>query len=328
MLSTGVLAHVLAQNPAARLTVACGAPAVSLFAAIPQLERLIILHKQPFGQHWLSLWRQTTARRWSLIIDLRNSLVSRLLFRQRLCTPRRAAPDQHKVEQLAGILGVSPPPAPCLWLKAEDIAQAAVLVPNGQAVLALAPFANWTGKTWPAVRFAALAQRLTAVGGLLPGARVAVFGAPGEEAAAATLLERCESGQGINLVGRTDPRLAGACLRRCTLFIGNDSGLMHIAAAAGVPTLGLFGPSRDTLYAPWGAHTAVVRTRLSYAELLRVPGFSFKSQACWMESLPVEDVLVAVERLLRTTPGGEAIRSASSLAASGPAVFGRFDDAG
>ena len=58
----------------------------------------------------------------------------------------------------------------------------------------------------------------------------------------------------IDLIGRTDLLTASAILRRATLFIGNDTGLMHIAAASGVPTLGLFGPSPIDQYAPWGPH--------------------------------------------------------------------------
>ena len=54
------------------------------------------------------------------------------------------------------------------------------------------------------------------------------------------------AGQGrIDLVGATDPLLAGACLARSALFVGNDSGLMHIAAAVGIPTIGI-GAGADT----------------------------------------------------------------------------------
>ena len=48
----------------------------------------------------------------------------------------------------------------------------------------------------------------------------------------------------VDFVGVGDLALVAGCLSRCDFFIGNDSGLMHMAAAAGIPTLGLFGPSR------------------------------------------------------------------------------------
>jgi ADP-heptose:LPS heptosyltransferase len=63
--------------------------------------------------------------------------------------------------------------------------------------------------------------------------------------------------------------LAAACLERAECYIGNDSGLMHLAAAVGTPTLGLFGPGTEQVYGPWGVHTACLRTPESAAELLK-----------------------------------------------------------
>ena len=61
----------------------------------------------------------------------------------------------------------------------------------------------------------------------------------------------------VNLTGNLTLPEAAACLRRAKIFIGNDSGLMHLAAAAGTPTLGLFGRSKASEYAPAGARTAI-----------------------------------------------------------------------
>src|SRR3546814_17444434 len=66
--------------------------------------------------------------------------------------------------------------------------------------------------------------------------------------------------RGVNLVERSDLLTAAACLERADFFVGNDSGLMHLAAAAGTPTLGLFGPSPEVRYRPWGPHAGYVRT--------------------------------------------------------------------
>jgi ADP-heptose:LPS heptosyltransferase len=91
----------------------------------------------------------------------------------------------------------------------------------------------------------------------LIGARVAVFGGPGaeEQRLAAPVLAALPGA--VDLVGRLTLPEVAACLARCELFIGNDSGLMHLSAAAGAPTLGLFGPSAAAEYAPVGAHTAI-----------------------------------------------------------------------
>ena len=77
-------------------------------------------------------------------------------------------------------------------------------------------------------------------------------------------------------------------LAHADFYIGNDSGLMHIAAAAGAPTLGLFGPSREAHYAPWGPRAGVVRTAKSYDELVGGPGYDHRTTGSLMESLTVE----------------------------------------
>jgi ADP-heptose:LPS heptosyltransferase len=62
----------------------------------------------------------------------------------------------------------------------------------------------------------------------------------------------------VDLVGRLELPVVAAVLARSAIFIGNDSGLMHLAAATGTRTLGLFGPSRSAEYAPAGRRAAFV----------------------------------------------------------------------
>src|SRR6185437_8818921 len=166
---------------------------------------------------------------------------------------------------------------------------AAALVPAGGPVLAIGPAANWRGKQWRGERFAELALRLTGPQGILPGARVAVMAAAHEREQGAPLLAALPAGRAIDLVGRADLLIAGAVLRRAALFIGNDSGLMHIAAAAGAPTLGLFGPTQASHYAPWGVNAAVVQTAIPSLELYG-PDFDHRTVDTMMDSLSVAAV--------------------------------------
>lgn len=257
VLSTGLLGHLVDTHLQARFTVACGPLAVPLLRAVPRLDRLIPLAKQRFAGHWLALWLACVGTRWDLVVDLRNSAVGRLVPSRRLAVHRRRS-GVHKVEEIAAVLGVSPPPAPRLWIDDAAAAQADRLLPPDTRFLAIGPTANWPGKEWPAERFAELARRLTGPAGPLPGLPVAVFAAGAEVERARPVLEALGD-TAIDLVGRTDPLAAAACLRRAALYVGNDSGLMHIAAAVGTPTLGLFGPGFPEVYAPWGpAARAVV----------------------------------------------------------------------
>ena len=297
VLSTGALAHFIDSHPDLQVTVAAGPPAAPLFSALPVAARVITVTKRSYGRHWLSLWRQVAAERWDVVVDLRASAIAYCLLAGRRYVAGRADPQRHRVEELGALLQLPQAPAPRLWLGTAQQAAANRLVPEGGPVIALGPAANWQGKQWPAESFAQLAQELTGEGGLFPQARVAVLAAAGEEAQATPLLESLPDSRRIDLVGKLDLPTAAACLARSDFFIGNDSGLMHLAAAVGIPTLGLFGPSRETRYRPWGGKAAFVRTPESYEELMERPGLDLKSCGSLMTGLSLERVIEAAAEL-------------------------------
>ena len=86
--------------------------------------------------------------------------------------------------------------------------------------------------------------------------------------------------------------------KRAAFFIGNDSGLMHLAAAAGTPTVGLFGPSRTELYAPWGERTAAVRTDEPFEALMARTGPGGAVRDTLMRGLTVTRAADAATALL------------------------------
>ncbi|WP_413206297.1 glycosyltransferase family 9 protein [Rhodospirillum sp. A1_3_36] len=297
VLSTGLLDHIIRSTQGVRVTVACGPAAAGLFEAVPGLERLHVLRKGPWARHWRGLWRACVTTRWDVIVDLRMSAVSWLVSAKRRHVYRAAGSREHKVVQMARVLGVSPPPAPRIWLGADNQARAeSVLPPRGTPLLALGPVANWVTKTWPAGHFVELARRLTAPGGPLPGAPIVLLGGPGEREAIPPLRAALSDLTVLDLVGEGSLLDAQAVLERCALFVGNDSGLMHMAAASGIPTLGLFGPSPDHLYGPWGPKTALVRTPQSFEEIMP-PGTDPASVAPVMHTLTVDAVEQAALRL-------------------------------
>ncbi|MCX7355975.1 MAG: glycosyltransferase family 9 protein [Alphaproteobacteria bacterium] len=301
VLSTGLLGHLIEKNPDVRVTVACGAVAAPLFAAVPNLRRVIAMRKQPRGGHWLSLWASCVGTWWHTVVDLRGSAMAYLLPAARRYVKRPSkGQGLHVVEQLARTLGLEAnPPGPRLWTAPEHGQAAERLIPSGGPVLGLGPAANWRGKEWPGEKFFALARRLTAPDGILPGARVAVFGAEEDRPRTDPVLAALPPDRRIDLVGRADLLTAFACLRRCALYIGNDSGIMHMAAAAGTPTLGLFGPSKEGDYRPWGPHTDFIRTPETYDELIGRPGYDHRTTGTMMGNLAVETVEAAANALWR-----------------------------
>ncbi len=301
VLSSGLLGHLLERHPDARVTIAAGRAAAPLFVALPGLDRVLTIDKRPYKGHWLDLWTATAFRRWDLVVDLRASAIAYLLPARRRVTAGQRDDTRHRVEELAALLGLDPPPAPRVWLAPGHEAAAERLVPAGGPVLAIGPAANWAGKQWPATRFAEVARRLTGPGGALAGARVAILAAGPERDQVQPAIEALPAARVLDLVGAVDLPTAAACLRRCRAFLGNDSGLMHLAAAAGTPTLGLFGPSHTRRYRPWGPKAAFLRTPESYDALVRrlvPPG---QVQGTLMDGLTADAVLAATEDLLRRT---------------------------
>ena len=297
VLSTGLLSHLVERHPGARLTIAAGPLATPLFAAVPGIECLISVSKKPLALHWLSLLGRVAGQRWDLVVDLRGSALAWLLRARERRVMAKGDPRKHRVVQLAGLFDLDPPPAPVLWTALRHECAADTLLPTDAPVLAIGPAANWRGKQWRAERFADLAHRLITGQGPLAGARVAVLAAAHERAQAVPLLSAVPTGRVIDLVGRTDLLTAAAVLRRCAMFIGNDTGLTHIAAAAGIPTLGLFGPSPAEQYAPWGRCTAVVQTSLP-REMLFAPDYDHRTTDTLMDTLSVEAVETEAARLL------------------------------
>lgn len=292
VLSTGLLDRLISENSNARVTVACGVVPAPLFRSVPGLERIVVLQKRPLSGHWLALWMRTVGTVWDLVVDLRASAISWALMTKSRCILDTVASREstHRVVQLAAVLGLDDVPAPRIWLDGARRTEAARLMPADGPVLAVGPTANWGGKQWSPERFSETIARLTAPGAVLAGARVAVFGAPDERAMAQPVLESIPAERCIDLVGAADLLVTAACLERADLYIGNDSGLMHLAAAVGAPTLGLFGPSRDVHYAPWGEHCAVVRTSKSYEEIRSDPSYDYRRHDSWMDTLSVDAV--------------------------------------
>jgi heptosyltransferase III len=280
VLSTGLLDHLIHTYPDAWITVVCGPVAEGVFARMPNRNRIIVLRKKKWGLHWLPLWARTATRFWDLVVDIRGSALSWLVpTRRRAVFTRRNGP---KITQLGATLGLTPPPRPVVWIAKADRARVAHLLQTDRPIVVLAPTANWQQKVWPAERFAKAFQRLSV--SLFPDALPVVLGGPGpaERTLAAPLLAALP--QARDLIGVLTLPEAAAVLQRASLFIGNDSGLMHLSAAAGAPTIGLFGPTDANTYGPTG--------RLATA----VVGVS-------MEAITVEQVVDAAEHLVTSQTG-------------------------
>lgn len=288
VISSGIIREIGRQLPGAAITVACGRPPAPLFRSAPGVERVIILDKKKAAGHWLDLWKQVVGTRWDLVIDIRGSALGYLIpARRRVVYNRRWETGVRKVEMVSRLMGASGTMEPEIFLDAQsDADRQAVLAPqlavgSGPGpILALAPIAHQPGKSWPADRWGELVERLKA-DPRFDGWRFMAVGGPGDRPPATPALEAAGP-RGLDFVGKGDILASADAINVAALFVGNDSGLMHVAAALGRPTLGLFGPTEWWLYGPWGSTTRTVasnETRGAFAPI---------------EALSVDQVFAAV----------------------------------
>ncbi len=286
VISSGVIREIGRQLPGARITVACGRPPAPLFRAAPGVERVIILDKKKFAGHWVALWKQVVGTRWDMVIDIRGSALSYLIpAKRRVIYNRSWETGVRKVEMVSRLMGAAGALDPELFLDDHARREAAAVIDLQLSaapgpILALAPIAHQPGKSWPADRWGALVERLRAEP-RFAGWRFMLVGGPGDHPPAAPALAAAGE-RGVDFVGKGDILASAAAIDRAALFVGNDSGLMHVAAAAGRPTLGLFGPTEWWLYGPWGPKTRTVASNETRGEFAPI------------EALTVDHVFEAV----------------------------------
>ena len=301
VLSSGLLKRLHDEIPYARFTIAAGPAAEPLFRDMPRVDDLIALEKQGGGMHWVGLWQKVRRTRWGLVVDIRGSGISGMVATKTKAIYKRPHPNAesvHKVKELAELLKVADdPPAPYLFVNEHTQAAADTFLGEGGPILAMAPGARWVGKTWPAERFAVLAAKLLGVHGPLPNGRLLLVGGSDDRRAAEAVRRELPRKRVIDATGEFDLLTTHAMLKRATLFVGNDTGVMHMAAAAGAPTLGLFGPSDERRYGPWGQHTRALRGPRAFESYKAVDPLLNQSLS-HMQDLSVERVFGASMKLL------------------------------
>jgi ADP-heptose:LPS heptosyltransferase len=150
-------------------------------------------------------------------------------------------------------------------------------------------------KRWSPEGFAAIADRLVDT----YGARILLVGAA-SDAEAAEAVRRAMRHEPLMLIGKANLGQLAALYEHCMLMIGNDSGVMHLAVAVGVPVVAVFGPSDARVYGPYGRRGIAVRKDAQCAGRCFAPGRAIATHCdrrC-IEGVTVDDVWAAVQELL------------------------------
>lgn len=299
VLSLAAMRRIRQSHPKARITLLTVPQYAALAKASPYFDEIETDGRPEGVGDWLRLIRRLRAERFDLVYDLQTSSRSSAYFQllrpfapawsgiAKGCALPHSNPHRNHMHTLerqadqlreAGIWPDAPttpgsaPPPDLSWIMrtapqrpTDETSRRpyVLLVPGGSA--------HRPQKRWPAELFAELAASLHA-----RGFDIVVVGGPQESPLARAIQKRA---QARDLTGRTDFAQIALLGARAALAVGNDTGPLHLIAAAGAPTLALFSSDSDpALCAPRG-HVAVLT-------------------AAALESLPVKEVLRAAERLL------------------------------
>ena len=171
---------------------------------------------------------------------------------------------------------------------------------RGGPIVALNPGASWETKRWSLEGYAAVADRLAA-----GGAEIAIIGAPGDREAADFIATHMTA-PAIMLAGRTSLKTLAAVLERCVLYLGGDTGPMHIAAAMSTPALAIFGPTDPIRTGPLGDAHRVIRHR--------VPCGPCRRRECdhhtCMQLVKVAEVTARAEEMIRASLAHQVVTPA------------------
>jgi lipopolysaccharide heptosyltransferase II len=260
VMTTPLLEALHMSFPEHLIDIVADARSSDLLRACPYRGRLLHKDKRADLRTNAALIMDLRETAYDVAVDLRTAFLTFLIRCGQRGLKRRGTSlgplaVHHHFTALRAILGTAVEiPAACIWLDTPAQARALELLKPQPAerLLVLAPGANWPGKVWPLQRFADLVERLSD-----SFDRAVVVGSAQERALGETLAKHSAIPV-TNLAGSTDLLEVAAVIAHACAFVGNDSGLGHIAAALQVPTLTVFGPGQPDRYRPWGTRAAIV----------------------------------------------------------------------
>lgn len=162
---------------------------------------------------------------------------------------------------------------------------------DGRMMIGMAPGAAYgPAKKWFPYRFQLVADKLWDS----VAAQVVLFGSSDDHDAAAAVQAQAKYPM-VDLTGKTSLREAMALMSRCLLFISNDSGLMHVAAALGVPIVAIFGSTNPATTSPTGRNHVIIYKNVACSPCLKT---DCPTDFQCMDLIATNDVYEAVVRML------------------------------
>ncbi|MFH1269454.1 MAG: lipopolysaccharide heptosyltransferase II [Candidatus Omnitrophota bacterium] len=326
LLSTPVIKTLRDSYPNVYITVMVSPHAKDIVDGNPCLDEVIIYDKEGKHKSWLGslkFSRKLKKKRFDLALILHPTNRAHLVtffagIRRRVGYDRKLGflltdkikhtkqfGEKNESEytlDLVRYLGIEPQEKKLFMpVKAESEAWVEELfkeegIKKGDKLLALHPGASCPSKIWPNDRFAEVADRLNEIHGF----KVLVISGPKDLALAESVIKHMQS-PSINLAGKTSVSQLASVLKRCSLFISNDSGPVHIAVAVGTPVISIFGRNQKGLsplrWGPIGKKDKVLHKEVGCIECLAHN--CTKKFAC-LSAITADDVVAAADEILKS----------------------------
>ena len=318
LLATPTVRAIKAARSDVRVTMMVNRGTEDVLSKNPDLDEIVVLDKGSLAAQW-RLIAGLRRRRFDTVIDLTDGDRSAFLSWISGAPVRIGFNDEHRwrgrcytevVQPVPGVrhridrdLEVLKPMSiqagsndPRLWLTPEEENSADQLldqlgVQPSQSMVILQPGARYWFKAWPPERFAELADRLTAQ----YDCQVLIGGSDQDIDLAQQIRQMAKSSP-IIMAGRTTIKQFAAIAKKSALFVGSDSGAMHIASAVGTPVVALFGPSNPAEWGPRGGPVEVLYKGLDCRSCFH-PTCTRGEENC-MRLIAVEEVMSASSRLM------------------------------
>ena len=325
LLATPVFANLRCAYPNAQIHALVGRWGAEAIRNHPDVDT-IIRYDAPFfcrrghstrPREVLRLFRDLQREQYDLLIDLRGNWLTVIFALFKTAAYRLALAslqvvsklghscftNPHEVERNLDVLRSAHIPTPDntpifhttpadqRW--ADDFLSNSGIV-SGCPLVAIHSASPVTLKRWRAERFAAVADWLTEQ----RRAQILFVGVKSELPVVAEIQKQMRR-KSLNIVGETTLSQLAEILKRCNLFIGNDSGPMHLAAAVGTRTIGLYGPGNPERFGPVGSHCRTIRRKPDCPPCMET-FCKFGGEGC-MKEIRVEDVIQVIASIVSHT---------------------------
>ena len=291
ILSTGVIKHFVNQYKDAKISLVIGPTAAPIFRNYENIDEVIIFKKRKFNFHWIDILKKTYKIKWDIVVDFRSSALSYLLKNKKKYIFKKQK-GLHHIDQLNSSFGFlcSNLFVPTSINEENEVSQ---MLEKKFKHIVVFPGGNWIPKLWSDKNYnivmKSLLKKYNNIKFILVGS------AKEKENYYRNLVNGIDEKLIIDLFG-CNLTLTSAFMKKSDLFLGNDSGLMHLAVSNQLRVISLFGPTDDKIYGPYGENNVVIRTKenLDYFKSIHID-----ASKSYMNSIKTNTVIDVIEKLLK-----------------------------